>query len=120
MDGMLKEQLLRDLSNPTEFNNAIKAIADRFGIAAQLDQTVEEAAELIQAINKYKRATLNGITPNKEKWAKCRENMIEETADLQVMIFQLQYLLDFDIEDMAFGKVARQLKRIEDENGKPN
>lgn len=99
----------------TAFSNGLVTIADRYGLACQLDQTVEEAAELIQAINKYKRATLSG---NKEKWAKCRENMIEETADLQVMIFQLQYLLDFDIEEIAMSKVARQLKRIEDENGK--
>jgi NTP pyrophosphatase (non-canonical NTP hydrolase) len=56
-----------------------KAI-DTWGETAQLDQTIEELAELIQAINKYKRT-------------KNIESMLEEIADVEIMISQMKYLL---------------------------
>jgi hypothetical protein len=37
------------------FNEICKRAAAKWGVEVQLDQAVEEAAELIQAINKFKR-----------------------------------------------------------------
>lgn len=94
----------------------IKNIADHFGYEEQREQLVEEMAELIQALNKYRRATKGstGLT-NKAKIA--LDNVVEEIADVEVVLEQIKYLLQIPQEDvvaMKVFKVNRTLERIKE------
>lgn len=94
----------------------IKKIADRYGYDAQSRQCIEEMAELTQAINKWWRVCGNGQNTEKSI-AECRENLIEEIADVQIMLWQVQYLLFMNkkVDLMITKKLDRQLERIKGE-----
>lgn len=81
-------------------------IAEHHGLDNQLEQTVEECAELIQAIKKYKRYPANPTV---------YRNLIEEITDVEVMLEQIIYLLDISkqVDESASLKVHRELGRIE-------
>jgi NTP pyrophosphatase (non-canonical NTP hydrolase) len=82
----------------------IKWIAMYYGLEAQLNQTSEELAELVVAINKYRR-----------KGEEARQNLVEEIADVEIMIYQIKYLLGIDEDDILkikSEKAQRQVKRI--------
>ena len=71
----------------------------------QLDQAQEELAELIVAISKYKR--------NENKFT--ISNVIEEIADVNIMIKQVMMLLDikeFEVKNEELYKLNRLKKRI--------
>lgn len=67
----------------------MKRAIDTYGQSAQLDLVVEEMAELTKAISKLRRAR-----PGPEFRATV-ENIVEETADVQIMIDQLRMILAF-------------------------
>ena len=48
----------------TTIENKLKNIADFYGQESQLNQTVEECGELVQAIAKYNRAAGRGYDTN--------------------------------------------------------
>lgn len=89
-------------------DKSIKTIANHYGLEKQLDQTVEECSELIQAIMKWKR----GDNPDVLKLI---YDVAEEMADVWIMINQLTEL-DDDIFEAAIedvdSKLERQLERI--------
>ena len=90
-------------------NERIKTIADHYGLNNQMMQTVEEMGELTQAIVKVFR---NGLDNE-------RDNLIEELADVEIMIEQLDYLLgDNQIEKVKEYKINRQINRIAQEEAK--
>ena len=100
----------------------IKAIADHYGYDTQSRQCIEETGELTQAINKFWRKQLgcgNRELPNDPEeipmFTKEYDNLIEEMADVQVMLLQMAYLLKTDIQSMADIKLNRQLERIKRE-----
>lgn len=71
----------------------------------QLDQAQEELAELIVAISKYKR--------NENKFT--ISNVIEEIADVNIMIKQVMMLLDikeFEVKSEEIYKLNRLKKRL--------
>ena len=76
----------------------IQKIAEYYGLDNQLNKTIEECAELIQALVKLES----------------RENTIEEIADVQIMLKQMLYLLDCEkeVEKVMEYKINRQLERI--------
>ncbi len=81
-------------------------IADTYGYDAQSRQCIEEMAELTQAINKLWRK------PGKDSM----KHVVEEIADVQIMLCQMVYLLGDDGEEIANmidTKLDRQIKRIE-------
>lgn len=79
--------------------DAIFDIANHYGLKNQLMKTVEECAELIQAICKGKGS-----------------DILEEVADVQIMLHQLAYLLELDnLPAVMDRKLERQLKRIREE-----
>lgn len=101
---------------------AIHKIAQHYGYDAQSRQCIEEMAELTQAINKYWRQGLqcgqvqypdhNGYMP----MTSCTyDNLVEEIADVQIMLWQLEYLLNADVKPIIEHKISRQLERIERE-----
>lgn len=97
-----------------------KKAVDVFGEPIQLDIAIEECAELIKAISKYKRYC------GKESI----EDVIEEMADVYIMLNQLLIIFDgkweslgnYDaVYDVFYGEVANKLERLQlliDENNK--
>ena len=83
----------------------INTIADHYGIKKQLRQLAEECSELaVEASHSARKGTTVKI--------------IEEIADVQIMIEQIIYLAKIDkcdIEDCINYKLDRQMKRIKEE-----
>lgn len=90
-------------------------IATHYGIVLQTDVLVEECSELIKAVLKHRRAVMK---KDEKKMAECLENIREEVGDVELMLLQIKLLFQFDTHDIVEKKIKRQLKRIEDENGK--
>lgn len=67
-------------------------VADYYGYEIQSEQLVEECAELIRAINKYRRARGTG-QPTRMSEEEAFDNLIEEIADVENMLEQVKYLL---------------------------
>ena len=89
---------------------AAKIIA-HYGVQHQLVKLCEECAELIQAVCK---SLDNGSADN------ITEDMIEEMADVQIMLMQFRRILPnywYDrLYEIQRQKLDRQLKRIESED----
>lgn len=105
-----------------EIEEKIKKIADHYGYDAQSRQCIEEMAELTQAINKFWRKQLDcgkrGLPNDQEEipiFTKEYYNLVEEIADVQIMLYQLGYLLDsrLEVSEMITKKLDRQLERVE-------
>lgn len=104
-------------------------IADTYGYDAQSRQCIEEMAELTQAINKFWRKQLQGGLFTVEEIRSCGNgisdfsklkdtdgyrNLVEEIADVKIMIEQLEYFLVADVTPIMERKLDRQLKRIQE------
>lgn len=99
-------------------------IAKEYGYEPQSRQLIEEMAELTVAINKHWRigrkfleAESGGKRDNNMQQVvhEARDRIIEELADVQVMIWQISQLLgaeDGELEDVINDKISRQLDRI--------
>ena len=77
-----------------------------YGKEAQSRQTMEECAELIQAVNKYIRYPDKG---------ECRDNLVEEIADVEIMLYQLKemfYINETEIHEWKEKKAKREKKRL--------
>lgn len=81
-------------------------ILRHYGEQTQRRQLVEECAELIQAITKYERSGT----------AAARYNLIEEMADVEIMLEQMRQTLTETERDtmqrISNAKINRQLTRI--------
>lgn len=87
----------------------LRQIAEYYGLRSQMRQLIEEMAELTQVICKAERYDLDTV----------REHLVEEVADVEVVLDQVIYLLgDNRIEQIRAEKIARQKRRIEDAGGK--
>ena len=77
----------------------------KFGVRNQQDMVIEECAELIQAINKYRRnANGEGLSA-----------LCEEIADVEIMLAQLRLMLNADvlIEGIKQIKINRLAKKLD-------
>ena len=87
---------------------AVIPIAEYYGLDHQLGLLQEECGDLVQAVSKH----LRGQDPTGEK-------LMEELADVEVMIAQIKYLLGPDtshkIESIAAFKIIREKERIAEE-----
>ena len=102
-----------------ETKQKIQKIAQHYGYDTQSRQCIEEMAELTQAINKYWRKDLqcgkypynpsDGYMPDGSKEY---DNLVEELADVQIMLWQLEYLLNADVSIIIQQKIDRQIERI--------
>ena len=93
----------------------IEQIALHYGYEPQSRQLIEEMAELTVAINKLWRLDDNGdwtIFINRK--AECEMNIIEEIADVEIMLEQIKLLLNCGakVEMVKDVKVKRQLERM--------
>lgn len=75
-----------------------KKAVEKWGEDSQLDQLVEEMAELTVAINKYKRAK-NSIAQKKDG---VMENLFEEIADVKMCIEELEWMFGKENVDNIF------------------
>lgn len=95
-------------------------IARFYGFDAQTNQLIEECAELIQAINKYKRQFLRGQPVRESSDGKTpRDMIVEEIADVEVMLCQIKQMFgitELEIEDVAERKIERTMMRMEESN----
>lgn len=93
----------------------IKRIAEFYKFENQSRQLSEECAELIQAVNKYQRYSSNyNAEPSEYDW-KYYQNVVEEIADVEVMLEQIKLLLNISneaVKSIKEKKVNRQLERI--------
>lgn len=96
-------------------NELINKIAKHYGFESQSRQLTEEVGELLQAVNKFWRYDLGGGTIPLE-CAVCRNqrNIIEELADVRIMLDQLAVLLECEsmVEIMEMNKLQREWNRI--------
>lgn len=69
-----------------------KKIVNSNGIVGELCMTMEECGELIQACNKYLRATGHG-QKTRHTEEESVKSLIEEISHVQNCIYSLQYLL---------------------------
>ena len=98
-------------------DSKIRQIVDFFGDEPQIRQAMEECAELIVALNKYLR-----YKDNPKEYLSSKKSVIEEMADVYVMLRQLEYIFgeSGEIENLSDYKIDRTLKiisesRMEDE-----
>ena len=94
----------------------VKKIADHYGLSKQQRQLSEECAELIQASSKYMR--YKEVSDAQDRIWKYIQNVVEEIADVEIMLEQIKYLMhisDECIQDIKKRKIERQLERIEQE-----
>lgn len=85
---------------------AVEPIAEHYGIVNQMNMLQEECGELIQAASKYlRRKEVDGL--------------IDEIADVEIMVAQVKHLLGdkarHQIESVQAVKIARQKARIAEE-----
>ena len=66
---------------------AMQTALDKWGLDAQCDQTVEECAELIVALQKYSKRSPKTATI---------EEVIDEIADVEIMLAQMRLALGID------------------------
>lgn len=86
--------------------NPYRQILEHWGLDQQMNQTIEEMAELTIALNKWRRAP-------EDKKPDLR-TIAEEIADVEIMLKQMKiafgcdYLIDFIIDE----KLERTMQRI--------
>lgn len=85
----------------------VEKIAKRFGLRNQQSKTIEECSELIQAISKIQ---IEGFSVDNYY------NLVEEIADVEIMIEQLKFLHEINeqrIIDFKKEKIERTIRRYE-------
>lgn len=102
-------------------DKTINKIADHYGYEPQSMQLIEEMAELTVAINKYRRFVSKGVNNAVNNILQAEfllNNIIEEIADVEIMLEQIKHLIDSnnDVAKVKELKIARQIERIEKES----
>jgi NTP pyrophosphatase (non-canonical NTP hydrolase) len=100
----------------------IHKISEHYGYYTQSRQLIEEMAELTKALNKFWRKNLlcgqMKLTPELVERLKDTpeyKDVLEEIADVEIMLNQIVYLLDMDTSEMVDFKLQRQIERIDSE-----
>ena len=91
----------------------IQYIANHYGYEPQSRQLIEEMAELTVALNKAWRKTFDTVDkiPNMDD----EERIVEEIADVEIMLSQIKYLLgaeERELSRIVKSKLERQIERI--------
>lgn len=84
-------------------------IIEHYGTDRQILKSAEECSELAQVCIKV------GLGSKKKKDL---DNLVEEIADVTLMLEQLKMIMDIDnraVEDIVYEKIARQLNRMRGE-----
>lgn len=96
----------------------------RYGFNNQLNMAIEEMSELIKALLKYCRVFLaikgDNVNPVVGKdLNSAREDIIDELADVKIMIRQMEiaFQADKEVEERIDYKVKRQEGRLNERRG---
>lgn len=102
-----EENHLPEIKRP----EVLKAAISTYGEKAQADVALEEMSELTKAVLKFRRATGKADDEERER---LRENIVEETADVMIMLAQMIMLYDRDnkIQSIVDYKVNRLYERL--------
>lgn len=95
----------------------IQHIADHYGYEPQSRQLIEELSELIQAVCKHNRA-FGGKQLSESRECPEKDAIIEEIADVTIMMCQIQHILgigNLDLDSKIEQKLNRQIERIKNE-----
>lgn len=92
----------------TDRESKLLFLINNYGTRVQQDIAIEELSELQKAIIKYRRNPADDA----------RESVIEEIADVQVMLEQLKiiYSCGTEVENIMDVKIDRQIQRVMDES----
>lgn len=96
-----------------EYEQKITFLVGRYGEEHQLIQTAEEAAELSHAAIKRHGALTDG-NASADRLSLTRGALLEEIADVLIMIDQIMYaegFTDNDVRTIAGEKLTRQIGR---------
>ena len=86
----------------------LKRIISTYGIENQMLQCIEEMAELTQAINKYRRSEFS------DSCIDAYNLVIEEIADVQIMIEQMRWMFDgAAVDEVIAEKLERMRGRLD-------
>lgn len=90
-------------------------IADHYGLECQLQQLIEEMGELTQAICKHFRINGQGqsVSPSLTRY-EVEQNLVEELADVKLVLDQVIFLLacDEEVLEVMKQKINRTFERI--------
>ena len=83
----------------------------KWGEQAQIDQIIEEMAELIVALNKYKRMEYYKEPKNKEK---VFENLYVELSDVSICLEQMIHMFgEEEVEKIKISQLEKFKQEIE-------
>lgn len=108
--------LVRELAGgpPVMTTEERRALLDRaitaYGAPAQMDMAVEEMAELTKALCKVKRVSCAAEAKA------VLENVVEEMADVQIMLDQLRIIFHRSTEEVEEAKLERLKNRLDGRN----
>lgn len=90
----------------------LKAAIATYGYPAQVDMAIEEMSELTKALCKERRAMLNPA-----ERTQALDNVIEEIADVAIMLEQLLLMFDHDGEvqkaaDFKLERLEQRMRKI--------
>lgn len=91
-----------------EQNKVLNKAIEKYGLNQQVDKAVEELAELVVAIQKIR---------NKPYTKELRNNLIEELADVETMIWQLKRIFiikESELNEIKAYKIERLQQRLND------
>ena len=92
-----------------EREKVLQKAIDTWGERAQIDQMIEEMAELIVALNKYKRMKFFG-----GKKEGVLENVLEELGDVKNCFEQMEIVFGKDkVEESSNVKLKKLMKYLE-------
>jgi len=98
-------------------DSRIIKIAETYGYEPQALMLIEEMSELTKAICKMNRVE-NRAKRGPVKASECEEvfeNLIDEIADVQIMLLQMQHIMklpDESLKERMNKKLDRQINRI--------
>lgn len=100
------------IAMPDKYADVICAAIDTCGREAQTDVCIEECSELIKALLKFRRLHLEEKLTSKGQ--KALENIQEEIADVQIMLWQMELLYGYGCTEYEIErKIDRLKERIE-------
>lgn len=81
----------------------LRTIANAYGLERQLRKLMEECGELVAAAAKHAPDDCN-----------TKDHLLEEMADVRIMIKQMEYLLDMQdaVQEYIEEKIDRQIGRM--------
>lgn len=107
--GVSTEGLCAAADEKLEEKRILQAAIDTYGVEAQCNVCIEEMAELTQVVMKIRR-----ISDDYEETMAARDHLIDEIADVGIMIAQMELMFGaVDVEKMRRKKLLRLKKRLE-------